>query len=80
MKKNKSDVEKKVEEIISKVRPYIQMHDGDVFLSDIEKDTVKLKVTGACSHCSLSDITYNKMLGDLIKEKVPQIKKIVIEN
>ena len=66
----------KIEKIISKVRPYIQMHGGDVKLEKVEKRVVILEVSGACTHCSLSDLTYNKIIGGILKEEVPSIKKI----
>jgi Fe-S cluster biogenesis protein NfuA len=69
---------KKIEKIIEKVRPYIQMHGGDVTLVDFEDGIVTLQVTGACTHCSMADLTYNKMLGGLLKEEVPEIKDIVL--
>jgi Fe-S cluster biogenesis protein NfuA len=71
-------MEEKVEKIIKKVRPYINMHKGDVFLTSVKDGVVTLKVTGACAHCSLSDLTYNKMLGGIIKDEVPEIKEIII--
>ncbi len=74
----KTKIEKKVENIIAKVRPYVQMHGGDVFLVGVADGVVTLQVTGACSHCSLSEITYNKMLGGIIKEEIPEIKNIVV--
>jgi Fe-S cluster biogenesis protein NfuA len=73
-------MQQKVQKIIEKVRPYIIMHGGDVSLVDIKNNIVKLKVTGACAHCSLSDLTFNKMLGGMFKEEVPEIKDIIIEN
>jgi Fe-S cluster biogenesis protein NfuA len=71
-------MEQKVQKIIKKIRPYINMHGGDVCLVDIKNDIVKLKVTGTCTNCSLSDLTYNKMLGGIIKDEIPEIKEIVI--
>jgi len=77
---NNKFVEEEVEKIIKKVRPYINMHQGDVFLLSVKDGTVILKVTGACVNCSLSDLTYNKMLGGIIKEEIPEIKNIIIEH
>ena len=70
---------KKIEKLIAKVRPYIQMHGGDVDLVSVKKGIVTLHITGACTHCSLADLTYNKMLGGLLMQEFPQIKEIVIE-
>ena len=71
---------KKVQKIIDKMRPYIVMHGGDVSLVDIKEGVVKLIVTGACVGCSLAHLTFGEMLGGIIREEIPEIKKIVIEN
>jgi len=73
-------IKNKIEKIIAKVRPYVQMHGGDVFLLGVTDNTVTLQVVGACKDCSLSEITYNKMLGGIIKEEIPEIKNIIIKN
>lgn len=79
MKKPKT-IETKIEKIIEKVRPYVNMHGGDVSLLNLKDGVVTLKVTGACADCSLSHITYNKMLGGILREEIPEIKDIIIEN
>ena len=70
----------KIQKIIDKIRPYIQMHGGDVFLIGIRGGTVTLKVTGSCSHCSLKNLTYNNMLGSILRQEIPEIKKIIIKS
>jgi Fe-S cluster biogenesis protein NfuA len=67
---------KKVEEVLKKVRPYIQMHGGDVALVGVEKGIVTLNITGACAHCSLADLTYNNLITGLLREEVPGIKDV----
>jgi Fe-S cluster biogenesis protein NfuA len=74
MKTHKS----KIEEILDKVRPYIKMHGGDVRLVDVKNGIVSLKISGACADCPLAELTYNKMVGGLIKQEVPKIKKVII--
>lgn len=79
-------MQNKIQKIIDKVRPYIQMHGGDVELLEVvESDpstgsgqVVKLKVSGACVGCRLADETFNHMLGGMIKEEVPEVKEIII--
>jgi Fe-S cluster biogenesis protein NfuA len=70
--------EEKVENIISKIRPYIQMHGGDVMLEKIENKVITLVVSGACSHCSLASMTYNNLIGGLLKEDVPELELEII--
>ena len=74
----KNILEKKIEKVIKKIRPYIQMHGGDVSLVSVKDGIVTLRISGACTHCSLADLTYNRMLGGLLKEEVPGIKEIVL--
>jgi Fe-S cluster biogenesis protein NfuA len=73
-------IEAKIEKILKKVRPYIQMHGGDVKLQSVEKEVATLEISGACAHCSLSDLTYNKIIGGILKEEIPSIKKIILLN
>ncbi len=73
-------MKEKVEKIIEKVRPYIQMHGGDVLLLDVKKGIVTLKISGSCSHCSLADLTYNKMLGGVLKKEIPGVKEVRVKN
>ncbi len=71
-------MEDKIKEIIEKVRPYIKMHGGDVVFVGIKDNDVVLRVFGACKDCPLSDLTYNKMIGGLLKKEIPEIKKVII--
>lgn len=71
--------EAKIEALLDKVRPYVAMHGGDVRLQKVEGDTVTLKIYGACVDCPLADLTYNRMIGSLIREAVPQIQNVVLE-
>ncbi len=73
-------VEERIEKILSQIRPYINMHQGDVYLQNFKDGVVTLKVTGACAGCSLSHITYDKMLGGILKEEIPEVKDIIVEN
>lgn len=71
-------VEERVRAVIDRVRPYIQSHGGDVWVSGIKAGVVTLKIDGACTHCPLANQTYNKMVGALIGEEVPEITDIVL--
>lgn len=73
-------MEEKINKIIEKVRPYVQMHGGDVNLMDIKDGVVKIKISGACIGCQMASMTYDQMLGDMIREEVPEVKNIIIEN
>jgi Fe-S cluster biogenesis protein NfuA len=71
------DKTNKIEQVLSEVRPYIRMHGGDVELVEVKDKTVIIEISGACAGCSLAELTYNKGVSDLIKEKVPEVEKII---
>jgi Fe-S cluster biogenesis protein NfuA len=73
-------MQQKIQKIIEKMRPYIQMHGGDVELLEVKDGAVKIKVSGACVGCQMHDETFNGMLGGMIREEVPDIKEIIFEN
>ena len=70
-------IREKIESALVKVRPYIQMHGGEVELAEIKGRVIVLRIKGACANCPLAKLTYNKEIGELIKEKVPEVEKIV---
>lgn len=44
-------MEQKVKDFIGEIRPLIQGHGGDVEFVEMDGNTVKLRLLGACSHC-----------------------------
>ena len=48
----------KIQEVIDRVRPFLQRDGGDVQLVDVTEDNiVKVKLTGACGSCPMSTMT-----------------------
>ncbi len=74
------DQTNKIKRILSKIRPYIKSHGGEVELVGIKDKIVALEVRGTCTSCPLAKLTYNKVIGGLIKEKIPEIKKVIFKN
>jgi Fe-S cluster biogenesis protein NfuA len=72
-------VEDKINAILDKIRPYIQMHQGDVHLLGFKDGVVTLEISGACTHCHLADMTYNNLIGGLLKQDIPEVTEIVLE-
>jgi len=70
----------KINRVLAQIRPYIKAHGGDVKLAGIKGKTVTLKTKGRCVGCPLADLTYNKMVRDAIKEKIPEVEKVVVKN
>ena len=69
--------EKKVAEVLNKVRPALQRDGGDVELIEVTEGTVKVKLTGACAGCPMSTMTLKNGIERILKEQVPEIKEVV---
>ena len=50
---------------------------GDISLVGIEKDTVKVMFEGACSTCTVNQMTLKSGVEMIIKKHVPEIQKVV---
>jgi Fe-S cluster biogenesis protein NfuA len=72
-------VEEQINTLLTKVRPYIEMHGGDVRLLRVEEGTAVLKVYGACVNCGLASVTYNKTIGPLLVKEIEEIEKVIFE-
>ncbi len=66
----------KVEEILNQIRPSLQADGGDVELVDVVDGVVKLRLKGACAGCPMSQMTLAFGIERVLKEKVPEIKKV----
>jgi Fe-S cluster biogenesis protein NfuA len=70
-------LEKKVIEVLEKIRPYLQKDGGDVEFVKVEGDTVYVKVIGACVNCSMFEMTLRNGIELAITSEIPEIKKVI---
>jgi Fe-S cluster biogenesis protein NfuA len=71
-------VKDKVQKAIDLVRPGLQADGGDVELVDVSPEgVVKVKLTGACHGCPMSQMTLKMGIEKIIKQQVPEIKEVV---
>ncbi|MDD5289723.1 MAG: NifU family protein [Patescibacteria group bacterium] len=69
----------KIKQELEAIRPHLQMDGGDVEFVEFDEATgvLKLKLTGACIGCPMSQMTLQDGVGRAIKEKVPEVKEVV---
>ena len=71
-------MKEKGEAAINKVRPALQADGGNVELVDVSADgIVKVKLTGACGSCPMSQMTLKMGIERVIKQEVPEVKEVV---
>lgn len=73
-------MEKKIKEILEKVRPVLQRDGGDVQFVAYKDGIVKVKLQGACSGCPGAAMTLKMVIEQMLKKEIPEIKEVVRVN
>ena len=70
-------MKEQIEQALDKIRPALQRDGGDIELVDVEKDgVVKVRLTGACSGCPMSQMTLKQGVERIVKQLVPEVKTV----
>lgn len=69
----------KVEQVIAKIRPYIQSDGGDISLVSFNEETgvVEVSLHGACNTCPSATATLKGGVERMLKAEVPTVKEVV---
>ena len=68
----------KVREVLELIRPALQADGGDVELIDVSDDgVVSVELQGACKGCPMSQLTLANSVERVLKERIPEITKVV---
>ncbi len=70
-------MKEKVEEVIAKIRPFLQRDGGDIELVEIDGGVVKVRLKGACGSCPMSMMTLKMGVEKTLKEELPEVKEVV---
>lgn len=68
-----NETEKQIEEIIRKVRPYLQADGGDVEYIGFQDGVVYVRLSGACVGCTSLDSTLKDGIEAILLEEVPGV-------
>lgn len=67
----------KVESALNKVRPSLQADGGDVQLIGVDdQGVVKVRLTGACGGCPMSQMTLKMGIEKILKQNVPEVTRV----
>lgn len=70
-------MKEKVEKALDKIRPSLMADGGNVELVDVNDGVVKVRLTGACGGCPMSQMTLKMGIERLLKQEIPEIKEVV---
>jgi Fe-S cluster biogenesis protein NfuA len=65
-----------VEKSLNKIRPALQADGGDVELVDVVDGVVKVRLTGACGGCPMSQMTLKMGIERHLRKEIPEIKSV----
>jgi len=71
---------KTVEQVLDRIRPALQMDGGDVELVDIEGKVVRLRMTGACGGCPMSQLTLQMGIEAALRDAIPDLERVEAVN
>ena len=68
----------KVQKVLDKVRPSLQMDGGDCELINVREDNVvEVRLTGACNGCPMSTMTLKAGIERVLKNEIPEVMEVV---
>ena len=66
-----------VEKALDEIRPFLMSDGGNIKLLSIENTIVKVQLEGACTGCSVNQMTLKNGVEATIKKYVPHIKEVI---
>jgi Fe-S cluster biogenesis protein NfuA len=75
--KNTAEIINRINTVLDKIRPHLQIDGGDVTLVKIDEDGfVELKLLGSCNTCPLKPMTLRAGIERALMNEIPEIKRI----
>jgi Fe-S cluster biogenesis protein NfuA len=62
---------------LNDIRPHLQADGGNVELVDVEDGIVKVRLTGACAGCPMSQMTLKQGIEGYVKRAIPEVVSVV---
>ena len=65
-----------VAKALEKIRPLLQRDGGDIELVEVTDGIVKVRLTGACKGCPMSQMTLKQGVERMLLKEVPGLKEV----
>lgn len=71
-------MQEQIEEALKLIRPQLQADGGDIEFVEVDQEgIVKVKLTGACHGCPMSQLTLAWGVERVLKQKVPGVTRVI---
>lgn len=71
------EIHSNVEKALDEIRPFLMSDGGNIKLLSIEDAIVKVQLQGACTGCSVNQMTLKNGVEATIKKYAPQIEQVI---
>jgi len=71
------EIHDNVEKALDEIRPFLISDGGNIKLLSIEDAIVKVQLQGACTGCSVNQMTLKNGVEATIKKYAPQIEQVI---
>ena len=74
------EVVKKINEVLDKIRPYLENDGGSVKFNRFENGVVYVTLVGACSNCPHAALTLEEGIETALVNEIPEVVKVINED
>jgi len=74
---SKSNLRHRIEVALNEIRPFLKNDGGDISLIEVKNKTVKVRLEGTCTSCSVNQMTLKSGVEMTIKKHAPEIENVV---
>ena len=73
-------IEKRIIEVLDRIKPYLENDGGSVKFNRFENGVVYVTMTGACSNCELATYTLEDGIESALINEIPEVIKVINED
>ena len=73
MEKKENNVEEKINEVLNRIKPYLENDGGNLEYIKFEEGIVYVRLLGACAGCSMIDITLKYGIEAMLMDEIPEV-------
>lgn len=74
---NLKEIDRKIQEIIDKLRPFLINDGGNIEFLKYENNIVYIRMTGACANCQMLDFTLRDGIAAAIMNEIPEVIDVI---
>ena len=71
-----NEIENKINEVLCKIKPYLNHDGGDVEFVKFKDGICYLRLKGACAGCMFADATIKNTVEEILVSEVPEIIRV----